>query len=211
VRNLTARAQAWIFARHMRQQVRPERFGAFGDGSFLAPPFTCDFPHNLFIGERVHIHEYAWISCPDNYLGKEHPNARVEIGSRTRFGRDLTISCNGHVRIGEDVMCSDRILIADTNHGYEDIDTPIRDQPLADPRPVTIEDGVHIGVGGMVMAGVTIGRNSLIGAGAVVTSDVPANAVAVGNPARVVRYYDHERGEWVSGSPPGERPVTGIG
>lgn len=68
---------------------------------------------------------------------------------------------------------------------------PLEPQPRRDKleaaRPITIGDNVWIGGGAVVLPGVTIGDNSVIGAGAVVTKDVPANVVAVGNPARVVR------------------------
>ena len=57
-------------------------------------------------------------------------------------------------------------------------------------QPVKIEDGVWIGGGAIILPGVTIGRNAVIGAGAVVTKDIPANAVAVGSPARVIRYQE---------------------
>ena len=57
-------------------------------------------------------------------------------------------------------------------------------------RPVKIEDGAWIGGGAIILPGVTIGRNAVIGAGAVVTKDIPANAVAVGSPARVIRYQE---------------------
>ena len=57
-------------------------------------------------------------------------------------------------------------------------------------QPVKIEDGVWIGGGAIILPGVTIGRNAVIGAGAVVTKDVPANAVAIGSPAKVLRYQE---------------------
>lgn len=57
-------------------------------------------------------------------------------------------------------------------------------------QPVKIEDGVWIGGGAIILPGVTIGRNAVIGAGAVVTKDIPANAVAVGSPAKVLRYQE---------------------
>ncbi|WP_219724535.1 DapH/DapD/GlmU-related protein [Halomonas urumqiensis] len=58
--------------------------------------------------------------------------------------------------------------------------------------PITIEDNVWLGGGVIVLAGVTIGENSVIGAGAVVTKDIPANVVAVGNPARVIKALDDD-------------------
>lgn len=67
-----------------------------------------------------------------------------------------------------------------------------RREMLAIAKPVTIGDGVWIGGNVTVLMGVTIGKNAVIGAGAVVTHDVPENAVIVGNPARVVRYIENK-------------------
>lgn len=67
-----------------------------------------------------------------------------------------------------------------------------REQRLGIAKPITIGDNVWTGGNAVVMMGVTIGRNAVIGAGSVVTKDIPDNAVAVGNPARVIRYIDNE-------------------
>jgi acetyltransferase-like isoleucine patch superfamily enzyme len=117
------------------------------------------------------------------------------------LGADLVVACTGRVEIGPDVMASDRVFIGDTYHEYRDIHRPIRDQGLAPPRPVRIAAGAFLGIGVIVLPGVTIGENAYVGAGAVVTRDVPARSVAVGNPAHVVSYWDATSGQWRRGSP----------
>ena len=64
-------------------------------------------------------------------------------------------------------------------------------------RPVKVGDYTHLGTNSTIMAGVTIGERCQIGAGSVVTKDIPPYSVAVGNPARVVKRYDFEKKEWV--------------
>ncbi|WP_241004259.1 acyltransferase [Conexibacter sp. SYSU D00693] len=193
-----------IFARHMRRQVHPENFGAFGEGTWVSPPVSIDGPHNVYLGSYVTILQNGRISCPDQHLGVSY-SPKLVIGDRTHIGRDVTIACCGSIEIGSDVYASDRLLFADTYHGYEDPDVPIRDQPMVEPQPVKIGDKTNIGLGAMVLPGVTIGVNCVIGAGAVVVSDVPDNAVVVGNPGRIVRHFDHAQRVWKPGAPEGFR------
>ena len=89
--------------------------------------------------------------------------------------------------------------MTDLNHGYEDLDLPIgrQHQPAA---PITIGSGSWLGHGSSVLPGVTIGSHCVIGAGSVVTSDIPANSVAVGVPARVIRHFEPGEG-WIPTAP----------
>lgn len=88
------------------------------------------------------------------------------------------------ITIGRDCQIGPNVQLLTPTHPVEP--EPRRDK-LEAAKPITIGDNVWLGGGAIVLAGVTIGDNSVIGAGAVVTKDVPANVVAVGNPARVIR------------------------
>ena len=88
------------------------------------------------------------------------------------------------ITIGDDVQIGPNVQLLTPTHPVE---PATRREKLEAVAPITIADNVWIGGGAIVLAGVTIGENSVVGAGAVVTRDVPANVVAVGNPARVVR------------------------
>jgi acetyltransferase-like isoleucine patch superfamily enzyme len=183
------------FRARVRREIQPGRFAAFGRDAIVHPPAEIDRPERVAVGDQTFILANARLA-----LG---PQARVTIGARTYLGRDLTIVCLGAVVIGDDVMGSDRLLLSDTAPEPQAPGEPVMNQGLAEPRPVHVEDGVFLGTGAMVLAGVTVGARSLVGAGAVVTRDVPANCVVVGNPARIVRHYDRARGEWVDGPPAG--------
>ena len=173
--------------------MRPASWAAFGAGTLVHPPLDLARPEAVAIGERSYVLAGATFA-----LG---PAARVTIGSRTYLGRDLTVAALGLVEIGDDVMGSDRLLLADSAPAPTRGGVPVAAQGLAAPRPVRIEDGVFLGTGAMVLAGVTVGARSFVGAGAVITRSVPPNCVVVGNPARVVRHYDPARQAWVDGAP----------
>jgi len=182
----------------MRRQIKPQRFASFGKDSVICPPAVILNHHRISIGDNVLIHDRAWLSVVEHYRGQDFEPS-LTIGDRTNLGRDNYISCVGRVEIGNDVLGGIRVLIADTYHDYRDPDTPIAYQPMAEPQPVRIGDGVLLNVNVAILPGVTVGERSYIGAGAVVTRDVPPNSVVVGNPARVIRRFDRERGEWVDG------------
>ncbi|MET7341069.1 sugar O-acetyltransferase [Streptomyces sp. NPDC087866] len=118
------------------------------------------------------------------------PPLYVDYGSYITVGEDTFINYNltaldvAPITIGRDCQIGPNVQLLTPTHPVEP--EPRRDK-LEAARPITIGDNVWLGGGAIVLAGVTVGDNSVIGAGAVVTKDIPANVVAVGNPARVIR------------------------
>ncbi|MER7709379.1 sugar O-acetyltransferase [Streptomyces werraensis] len=110
--------------------------------------------------------------------------SNITVGARTFVNYHLTALDVAAITIGEDCQIGPNVQLLTPTHPVEP--QPRRDK-LEAARPITIGDNVWIGGGAIVCPGVTIGDNSVIGAGAVVTKDIPANVVAVGNPARPVR------------------------
>lgn len=90
------------------------------------------------------------------------------------------------ILIGEGVMIAANVALYSYDHGMAP-DLPIRRQALVAKAPITIGNGAWIGTGAIILSGVTIGEGAVIGAGSVVTRDVPAGAIAAGNPARVLK------------------------
>lgn len=117
--------------------------------------------------------------------GALFPVGVVHLGDRSGLGIDSNIK--GPARIGADVMMGPEVIIFTTDHAFDDTARPMREQGMAAARPVTIEDDVWIGQRAMILPGVTVGRGSVVAAGAVVTKDVPPLSVVGGNPARVLR------------------------
>ncbi|UKA62847.1 sugar O-acetyltransferase [Arthrobacter sp. FW306-04-A] len=108
----------------------------------------------------------------------------ITVGARTFINYNLTALDVASITIGEDCQIGPNVQLLTPTHPVEP--QPRRDR-LEAAQPITIGDNVWLGGGAIVLPGVSIGDNSVIGAGAVVTKDIPANSLAVGNPARVIR------------------------
>lgn len=117
----------------------------------------------------------------------------VIIGDRTKIGLSNTII--GPVTIGNDIRLAQNITLSGLNHNYQDVNIPIHLQGVS-TSPIVIEDETWIGANVVVLAGVKVGRHSIIAAGSVVTKDIPPYSVAVGNPARVLKKYNPETKIW---------------
>ena len=118
----------------------------------------------------------------------------VIIGRSSLIGFGSVII--GPVVVDDDVLLAQNVILSALNHNYEDIHRPIREQGV-NTSPIHVGKGAWIGAQAVVLPGVTIGRNSVVAAGAVVTKDVPDFSIVVGSPARVVRKYDPEQGSFV--------------
>ena len=108
----------------------------------------------------------------------------ITIGARCFVNFSLTALDVAAITIGDDVLIGPNVQLLTPTHP---VDPGLRRDKWEAAEPITIGDNVWLGGGVIVCPGVTIGENSVIGAGAVVTRDIPADVVAVGNPARVVR------------------------
>ncbi len=118
----------------------------------------------------------------------------VFIGDRTRIGLgDVLI---GPVKVGNDVMFAQNVVLSGLNHGYEDISLPPSRQKVS-TKPIVVEDEVWIGANAVVTSGVTLGKHSVVAAGSVVVKDVPPYSVVVGNPGKILKQYDLETKQWI--------------
>ena len=160
---------------------------------------TTDRPTSL--GARLNRLVVRWIfaACgeevnirPNVYFGR---GSHVRIGNRSMIGADSIVGSAADVTIGDDVMMGPQVLIYTSNHGIE-LGSPMRLQPSVN-RPVTIGNDVWIGARCILLPGVTINDGAVVAAGAVVSKDVPQNAIVGGVPARVlkIRGDDEERRE----------------
>ncbi|MGV1049255.1 MAG: acyltransferase [Solirubrobacterales bacterium] len=150
----------------------------------------------LFLGKRLEVQiargaevrfgRFVWLG--DGTKVRCHEGV-VEIGEKTVIGQECTISAYKRVRIGTQCVIADRAMFIDFDHGVVEVERPIRLQGIY-KRDVVVGSNVWIGYGACILRGVTVGDNSIIGTNAVVTKDVPANAVVAGIPARVIRMRD---------------------
>jgi acetyltransferase-like isoleucine patch superfamily enzyme len=146
----------------------------------------------LQVGRRGQIRfgRFVWIG--DRTKIRCHEGI-VEIGDKTVFGQECTISAYQRVRIGEQCVIADRAMFIDFDHGTAEVERPIRVQGIY-KRDTVVGSNVWIGYGACVLRGVRVGDNAIIGTNAVVTRDVPANAVVGGVPARVLRIREAPEG-----------------
>lgn len=146
---------------------------------------------SIVIGNHVRLLAH-WRS---NRVGLNGPvilhtweGGRIEIGDHTGAS-SVVISSRSGVRIGRNVNIGGNVRIFD--HDFHSLDAEVRRSPRdaaeCVTRPIVIGDDVFIGTNSIILKGVTIGDRAIIGAGSVVTKDVPADAIAAGNPATVIR------------------------
>jgi len=130
----------------------------------------------LNIGTQVFLDHDASLEC----MGQ------LDVGARTIIGHHCTLAAKERIQIGEDCLLAEMVSIRDHDHRFDDFEVPIRDQG-ASCAPVVIGNNVWLATRVIVIKGVSIGDGAIIGAGAVVTKDIPAGAIAVGVPARVIK------------------------
>ena len=159
-----------------------------GKGAILRSKARLDiFPYNDFsVGKYSIIEDFAVIN---NGVG------HVSIGDHTIIGISCVII--GPVNIGNNVMLAQNIVLSGLNHNYEDVLVPPSEQGTVQ-KTITVENDVWIGANAVLTAGITIGEHSIVGAGAVVTRDVPKFSVVAGNPARVIKQYNPLSKSWQS-------------
>lgn len=140
--------------------------------------FQWDGGGPVELGDRTQMLDGAFVETGQGGI--------IRVGARSRIHRGShLIAYKEPILIGNDVGIAQNCALYSYNHGIA-AGRPISQQPLESRGPIIIEDYVWLGVGAIVLDGVRIGTGAVIGAGAVVTRDVPAGAIAVGAPARVV-------------------------
>lgn len=158
-----------------------------GKGSKVRRRVRMDvLPFNKFeLGDRSTIEDFCTVN---NGVGD------VFIGKDTLVGMSNVVI--GPVRIGDNVIMAQHVVLSGLNHGYEDVGQPIFHQPVT-VSPIVIEDDCWIAANVVITAGVTVGKHSVVAGGSVVTKDVPPYSVVGGNPARLIKQYDEAAREWV--------------
>ena len=157
----------------------PNQFASLGRDVVLEPGVLVFHAENIEIGDNVYIGHQTIL--------KGYFKNRLSIGAGTWIGQQCFLHAAGGLTVGRNVGIGPGVKIITSNHAESGIDTPILHGRI-EFREVMIEDDADLGVGAIVLPGVTIGRGAQIGAGAVVSRDVPAFAVAAGVPARVLRF-----------------------
>lgn len=168
------------------------RLAGMGRGSSIRRPLLVTGGRSIGISAHVHI----WPGARLEAINAEPGVKRIEIGAGTVIHPHVHIGAIDKVRIGRGVLMASNVYITDHDHDWSDPEAPVITNRRAVAAPVEIGNFVWIGERAMVLKGVRVGDGAVIGAGSVVTHDVPARSVVIGAPARVVRSYDEQRHEW---------------
>ena len=163
---------------HGSGKFKIEDFKKIGDNVIFEEGVLVFHPENISIGENVYIGH--------NTILKSYYKSEMIIGDHTWIGQGCFLHSAGGITIGKAVGIGPLVKIITSTHKEQELSKPILFCDL-EFKEVVIEDGCDIGMGSIILPGVKIGEGSIVGAGAVVTKDVPAYSVAVGNPARIIR------------------------
>lgn len=140
----------------------------------------------VYLDRNVHIYRWSIVE-----LGKGE--GCLKIGPNTYIQSGCILNpFVGNIIIGANCMIAARCAFTPYQHGFADTHRPMREQALTSRGDIVIEDDVWLGLNVSVMGGVTIGQGAIVGAGAVVTKDIPPYAIAGGVPARVIRFRGAE-------------------
>jgi acetyltransferase-like isoleucine patch superfamily enzyme len=159
----------------------PAQLGALGAGTHIENGVLIFHPGNVFLGECVYVGHRT-------VLKGYHVNA-LRVGDGTWIGQDCFLHAAGGIVVGNDVGIGPCVRIITSVHGEGGRAQPIIRSSLVFAA-VRIGNDADTGIGATLLPGVTVGQGAQIGAGAVVTRDVPAFAVVAGNPARLLRYRE---------------------
>ncbi len=197
---MLAQPHPGAFGLLMRKMLYPRLLGSCGPNVVFGQNVVLRHPHKIHLGSNVVIDDNCLLDA------KGETNRGIRIGDGVFVGRNTILSCkNGDIDIADDanlgfnceVFSASRVTIGRSvlmaaysyviggDHDFSDPSTPVLAQSRTSAG-VTIGDGVWMGAGAKILDGVSLGEHAVIGAGAVVRENVPASAIAVGIPARVV-------------------------
>jgi acetyltransferase-like isoleucine patch superfamily enzyme len=188
-----------IFYYLVRFPIFKLQLGSIGIGSKLLQPILTG-SSRIYIGKNVFIRKHTWLAAKPIREGEA---CELRIEDDTYIGNFCHIYATSKIVIGKKVLLADRVYLSDNIHSYQDIFLPIIDQPVKQLAPVILKEGCWLGENVCVI-GSTIGKNSVIGANAVVLNDIPDYCVAVGTPAKIIKRYDLLQGIWKKTNDKGE-------
>ncbi len=187
----------------LRKRFLPGMLGSTGSGIIFGRDLVCRHPHRISIGEGAILDDQCVLDA------KGDTEVGITLGSGVLIGRGTSLSCKGGtIEVGDNTNISAHCmlisesslvlgsniliagmcyLIAGGNHRFDRTDIPIVQQPMEQRGGITIGDNCWLGANVTVLDGVTIGRDSIIGAGSVVTKSIPEFAIAAGVPAKIMK------------------------
>ncbi len=189
------------------------RFGNTPKNLMIDLPRRIINPERMFLGNNISFGPGSFLIALTHYPGTPMQNperqtdrqifdSRIEIGNRVTATGGLQIASQNRVVIEDDVMFASNVFINDAMHGYQNATDPYKYQKMWKIKPITVKTGAWIGQNAVILPGVTIGALSIIGANSIVTKSIPAQCIAFGSPARVVKKWNAADRQWAAASDP---------
>ena len=157
----------------------PSQFRSIGPDCVFETGVLVFHPETITLGRNVYVGHYAIL--------KGYYRNEMHIGDQTWIGQQCFLHAAGGLTLGARVGVGPGVRIITSVHQESGRELPVLFSPI-EMAPVVVEDDADLGVGSVILPGVTVGRGAVVGAGAVVTADVPPYAVVAGVPAKVLRY-----------------------
>jgi acetyltransferase-like isoleucine patch superfamily enzyme len=190
-----------------REDDLPE-FATYPKNLHISMPRTISRPKRIYIGDDVWLGPGALLSPTTRF--PSHPlfplsmpadfqqvfDPKITIGNRVTSTGGLILGAHQDVTIEDDVMFASNVMISDALHGYDTANVPYKYQPMCRIAPITVKRGCWIGQNVVILPGVTVGEQCIVGANSVVTKSIPPRSIAVGVPARVVKMWDEAVQAW---------------
>ena len=183
--------KAWYRLQHLYiiHRLAPQ-LTSLGKHPFIVKPWYIEiFGGPVSIGDNITL-----LGCADKKTrltvwSDTKDIQGIIIGDHVLISPGVRISAANHISIADSCMLASHVYITDSDwHGIYDRSMPPKEKSF-----VVLEENVWVGDSSIICKGVTIGKNSIIGAGSVVTSDIPANVIAAGNPAKIIKQLDPDK------------------
>lgn len=193
---IVTRGLNWLNTRWLRKT-----YPFAGFGRRVSIHYTCDILRSvaplISFGDHVDLAKDVWLNAVPT---SDTFGPKIMLGNNVKIGRRCSISARNQIILEDSVLFGPQVLIMDHNHEFANIEVPIREQGVTEGGRIVIEKNCWFGFGAVVLCGsgeLTIGRNSVVGANAVVTRSFPPYSVIGGNPAKLLRTFDSEEKQWV--------------
>jgi acetyltransferase-like isoleucine patch superfamily enzyme len=185
-----------------RKMTYPKLFKQVGSGVIFGRGLAMRHPGRIVLGDRVAIDDGVLFDASgagdegitignDVIISRncviQGKTAPVTIGNKTDIGCNVILSSGGGIHIGNHVLIAGNCYVGGGRYVSDRLDIPMMEQGVYTKGPVVIGDDVWLGAGAVVLDGIKIGKGAIVGAGAVVTKDLPDYATAAGIPAKVIK------------------------